>query len=58
MSRKGSSINKTRGVLYQLARFLGDFSAVSSGSPGKIARRIGRRAVGRAVGRGMRKLFR
>jgi len=58
MSRRGSSVNKTRGKVHQLARFLGDFSAVKSGSPARIARRIGRRAVGRAVGRGIGKLFR
>jgi hypothetical protein len=58
MSHKGSSINRTRSVLYGLARFLGDFAAVKSGSPAKMARRVARRAVGRAVGRGMGKLFR
>lgn len=51
------SVNKTRGFLYKLARMLGDFSAVSSGSPKKMAKRVGRRAAGKAAGRAMRKLF-
>lgn len=52
------SVNKTRGVLYQAAKFLGDFQAVSSGDSKKIARRAGRRATGKLLGRGMGKLFR
>ena len=51
------SVNKTRGFLYKLARLLGDFSAVSSGSPKKMTRRVGRRVTGRAAGKAMRKLF-
>ena len=51
------SINKTRGVLYQLAKLLGDISAITSGNPTKMAKRVGRRAVGKATGRAMRKLF-
>jgi hypothetical protein len=51
------SINKTRGLLYKAARLLGDFQAVSSGSPKKITRRVGRRITGRAAGKTMRKLF-
>jgi len=51
------SINKTRGFLYQLAKFLGDFQAVSSGNPGKIGKRIARRTAGKAVGKGLRRLF-
>lgn len=54
---KKVSITRTRGFLYRLARLLGDVSAVSSGSPKKMARRVGRRTAGRATGRAMRKLF-
>ncbi len=48
------SINKTRGFLYRLARLLGDFSAISSGSSKKMTRRVGRRVTGRAAGKTMR----
>jgi len=51
------SVSKTRGFLYKLARLLGDFSAVSSGSPKKMTKRVGRRVAGRAAGKGLRKLF-
>lgn len=51
------SIGKTRGILYKIARLLGDVSAVSSGNPRKIAKRAGRRTAGKAAGRAMRKLF-
>jgi len=51
------SVNKTRGLLYKIARLLGDFSAVSSGSSKKMAKRAGRRATGRVAGKTMRKLF-
>lgn len=49
------SINKTRGILYRLAKILGDINAVKRGGVGK---RIARRVVGRASGRGIGKLFR
>ena len=51
------SVHKTRGFLYWLARLLGDYSAVSSGSPKKMVKRAGRRITGRAAGKAMRKLF-
>jgi len=51
------SINKTRGYLYKLARLLGDFQAISSGSSQKMTKRVGRRITGRAAGKTMRKLF-
>jgi len=51
------SVSKSRGFLYKLARLLGDYSAVSSGSSKKMARRVGRRATGRAAGKTLRKLF-
>ena len=48
------SLNKTRGLLYRLARLLGDVSAIKRG---KVGRRIGRRAAGRITGRGLGRLF-
>ena len=51
------SIGKTRGILYKIAKFLGDFSAVSSGNPKKIAKRVGRRTAGKVTGKVFRKLF-
>ena len=48
------SINKTRGFLYALARFLGDVNAVKKGTIGK---RIARRAVGKITGRAIGRLF-
>ena len=51
------SINKTRGLLYKLAKLLGDLSAVSSGKPGKITKRVSRRATGKATGKVFRKIF-
>jgi len=51
------SINKTRGLLYRLAKLLGDISAVSSGKPDKVTKRVTRRMTGKATGRLFRKLF-
>jgi len=51
------SIRKTRGLLYKLAKLLGDLSAVSSGKPGKVTKRITRRATGKATGKLFRKLI-
>jgi len=51
------SVHKTRGFLYWIARLLGDYQAVSSGSSKKMARRVGRRAAGRATGKTLRRLF-
>ncbi len=51
------SVHKTRGFLYKAARLLGDYQALSSGSPKKVAKRAGRRVTGRAAGRTMGKLF-
>jgi hypothetical protein len=50
-------INKTRGLLYRLARYLGDYQAISSGNPKKIAKRAGRRMVGKGFGKFMGRLF-
>jgi len=43
-----------RGLLYLLARLLGDYNAVKKGKTGK---RIKRRAAGRAAGKGLKKFF-
>jgi hypothetical protein len=51
------SVNKFRGFLYKLAKFLGDFQAVKSGSSKKIGKRVGRRVAGKATGKMMRKIF-
>ncbi|NMB34770.1 MAG: hypothetical protein GX989_00610 [Firmicutes bacterium] len=51
------SVNKTRGFLYKLARLLGDWQAISSGSSKKIAKRAGRRIAGRSTGKALRRLF-
>jgi hypothetical protein len=51
------AINKTRGILYKVAKLLGDISAISSGSPKKMAKRAGRRTAGKVTGRAFRKLF-
>ncbi len=51
------SVSKSRGLLYKAARLLGDYSAVSSGSPKKITRRVGRRVAGRATGKAFWKIF-
>jgi hypothetical protein len=45
----------TRGLLYTLARLMGDVSAVRKGTVGK---RIGRRIVGKMTGRSIGRLFR
>lgn len=49
------SINRTRGLLYTLARILGDVQAVKKG---RVGRRVGRRMAGKFTGRGMGRLFR
>lgn len=55
MAKKKSAISQTRGILYGLAKFLGDISAVQKGTTG---RRIARRTTGKATGRALGKLFR
>jgi hypothetical protein len=51
------SVSKTRGFPYQLAKLLGDWQALSSGSDKKMAKRVGRRVAGKATGKAFRKLF-
>jgi hypothetical protein len=48
------SVSSTRGLLYLIARLLGDYQAVRKG---KVARRVARRAAGKVTGRGLGKLF-
>ena len=48
------SINKTRSVLYRIARILGDVQAVTKG---RVGRRVARRMTGRAASRFLRNLF-
>ena len=49
------SISKIRGILYFMAKLLGDINAVRRGT---IGQRIGRRLAGKVTGRLMGKLFR
>jgi len=51
------SINKTRGILYKLAKLMGDLTAISTGKLGKVVKRISRRATGKATGKLFQKLF-
>jgi hypothetical protein len=48
------NINKVRGFLYLLAKWLGDLDAARRGRVGK---RIARRAAGRSTGKGLRRLL-
>ena len=43
-----------RGLLYSLAKLMGDYNAVKKG---KVGKRMGRRVAGKATGKAMRKLF-
>lgn len=53
--RRRDGIAATRGILYAIARFLGDAQAARKG---RVGRRVGRRVTGKATGRAFRKLFR
>ena len=44
----------TRGILYLIARLLGDVNAINKD---KVGRRIARRGVGKLAGRGIGKLL-
>ena len=48
--RRGLTIGKTRGLLYWVARLLGDVQAISKG-PDAMAKRLARRATGKTTGR-------
>ncbi|HHW19255.1 MAG TPA: hypothetical protein GXX30_10255 [Firmicutes bacterium] len=56
MARKRSGISQVRGLLYSLARLLGDIQAISKGSKA-TAKRTARRAAGKATGRMLGKLL-
>ena len=43
-----------RGLLYTLAKLMGDHNAVKKG---KVGQRVGRRTAGKTTGKAMRKLF-
>ena len=43
-----------RGLLYTLAKLMGDYNAVKKG---KVGKRVGRRLAGRVTGKSMQKLF-
>ena len=47
-------VNKFRGLLYTLAKLLGDVNAVAKG---KVGRRVGRRIAGKLTGRALWRLF-
>jgi len=42
-------MSKTRGILYKLARRLGDVEAVSSGSSKKMANRVKNKYIGKRL---------
>lgn len=47
-------MSKARGILYLIARILGDLEALFGGKAGK---RVARRGVGKVTGKGIGKLF-
>ena len=51
---RGWTIGKTRGLLYWLAKFLGDVQAVRQN---RVPRRIGRRIAGKVTGRLLGRIF-
>ncbi len=46
---------RTRGLLYFIAKLMGDWNAVRKG---KVGRRVARRVAGKATGRGLGRFFR
>ena len=48
-------MNRFRGLLYTLAKLLGDVNAIHKG---KVGRRVGRRLAGKLTGRALWRLFR
>jgi len=48
------SVNKARGLLYKVARLLGDANAVQKG---KVGKRVLRRVAGKSTGRFLGRLF-
>lgn len=53
--RRRDGIAGTRGLLYSIARLLGDMQAVRKG---RVGRRVGRRIAGKTTGRALWRLFR
>jgi hypothetical protein len=53
--KKGVAMPATRGLLYTLARWMGDFQAVRKG---RVGQRVARRVIGRGMGRMLGRLFR
>lgn len=51
------TLNQFRGLLYALAKYLGDLQALTSPRKGAIPRRIGRRIAGKITGRFLGGLF-
>ena len=43
-----------RGLLYSLAKLMGDYNAVKKS---KVGKRVGRQVAGKATGKAMKKLF-
>ncbi len=43
-----------RGILYKIARIVGDIEAIQKG---KVGKRLARRAVGKVTGKSLRKMF-
>lgn len=56
MTGRRSGISGLRNLLYELARLLGDLSAMARG-PKAMARRLERRAAGKATGKLLGKMF-
>lgn len=54
MPRRRSSLSGFRGLLYALARLLGDVNAVRRG---RVGRRVARRGAGKLTGRWLGRLF-
>jgi len=42
-------MSKTRGILYKMARILGDVEAVGSGRPKKMANRVKNKYIGKRL---------
>jgi hypothetical protein len=49
------TVNRFRGLLYTLAKYLGDYQALTSKRKGAIPRRVARRVAGKVTGRTLMK---
>ena len=54
MSLVFTVLARFRGLLYSLAKLMGDYN---SGKQGKVGKRVGRRVAGKTTGKAMRKSF-